>query len=459
MRKRSAKNGVRSEQNCGIGLTGGGDCAGIADFLSALALGLKPSLKMFGIKNAGAGLSVSPDEFGDQLILIDKSLAKKFKGQSSTPLGSSRVNALKEFPENVFANIKPYGFLYGTGGDDHLGMLAAISAKFPKKVIVGTFKSVDGDGCIGGKPAQMLGFRTAMERYRQDFWAIVQNGHTHGQVHVVEFFGRKSGKLTFESARKYPKDFAGLPSEEKRKIKSFRESVMILVPEKPVSLKKIVSEAVRIKNAQGSVVIAVAEGFLPPELASEMKRLAADGALKKQWLARELNPLKISSLVRDGDLALALKDPGLAAHFAETVWNSKLDAFGNVVSLSGIRHFIISALRELGGMKKVNELIRNYEARGATPCKYDSVMGEKIGKVAAGLINKGVFGGKAVVGEEGGSGGRAVLGGKAVVYFEGMNPLKVAPAVVPLVNVTNKNTLNNTDLYGNEMLRKNGVFF
>ena len=316
MRKRLTK---KSEQNCGIGLTGGGDCAGIADFLSALALGLKPGLKMFGVKNAGAGLSVSPEKFKDQLVLVDGSLAKDFKGQSSTPLGSSRVNAVKDFPENVFANVEPYGFLYGTGGDDHLGMLAAISAKFPEKIVVGTFKSVDGDGCIGGKPAQMLGFRTAMERYRQDFWAIVQNGHTHGQVHVVEFFGRKSGKLTFESVRKYPKDFDNLPAEEKRKIKSFRESVMILVPEKPVSLKRVVDGAVRIMDAQGSVVIAVAEGFLPPELASEMKRLAADGGLRAKWLARELNPLKIPDLVRDKGLALVLRDPGIASHFAETV--------------------------------------------------------------------------------------------------------------------------------------------
>jgi len=246
-----------------------------------------------------------------------------------------------------------------------------------------------------------------------------------------------------------------LPAEEKRKIKSFRESVMILVPEKPVSLKKVVEKAVRIMDAQGSVVIAVAEGFLPPELASETKRLAADGGLRAKWLARELNPLKIPDLVRDKNLASVLRDPGIASHFAETVWNSKLDAFGNVVSLSGIRHFIISALRELGGMKKVNELVRNYEARGATPCKYDSVMGEKIGKVAAGLINKGVAGSRpSGVGLDG-----SAVRGVAVVYFEGMNPLKEAPAVVPLVNVTNKNTLNNSDLYGNEILRKNGVFF
>jgi 6-phosphofructokinase len=90
-------------------------------------------------------------------------------------------------------------------------------------------------------------------------------------------------------------------------------------------------------------------------------------------------------------------------------------------------------------MKKVNELIRNYEARGATPCKYDSVMGEKIGKMAASLINKGV------------------VGGKAVVYFEGMNPFKQSPVVVPLVDVTNKNTLNNKGLYGEEVLKRNGV--
>ncbi|PIZ76319.1 hypothetical protein COY05_01610 [Candidatus Peregrinibacteria bacterium CG_4_10_14_0_2_um_filter_38_24] len=380
---------------CGIGLTGGGDCAGIADLLSALGLNLDPNLTMLGIKNAGAGLIVDPAKFEDQLIIVDPLLADDFKGQASTPLKSARVNAMKDNPENTKANIAPYKFVYGTGGDDHLGLLAEIAKAFPEKSVVGTFKSIDGDGCIDGKPAQMLGFRTAVERYQQDFWAIVQNAYTHGQTHVVEFFGRKSGKLPFEALRKFPNNFDSLPKEEKRKIEEFRNGIIILVPEKPTSLEKIAQEVKRIKEKEGFCVVGVAEGFVPTDM--EETAQASD--------------------------------------------NQNIDSFGNIAKLSGIRHVIISAIQNFTGIQKVNELLENYTARGATPTKYDTIMGEKIGKQMAKLINEGIS------------------GGKAIIYFEGTDAEKDEPTIVPLTDVSNENTLNNSDLYNDEMLRKNGVFW
>lgn len=384
---------------CGIGLTGGGDCAGIADLLSSLALNLDPKLTMLGIKNAGAGLIVDPEKFEDQLIIIDQLLAKDFKGQSSTPLGSARVNALKDAPQNTKANIAPYKFVYGTGGDDHLGLLARIAETFPEKSVVGTFKSIDGDGCIDGKPAQMLGFNTATLRYQQDFWAIVQNAYTHNQTHVVEFFGRKSGKLPFEATRKFPNNFDSLPREEKRKIEEFRDGIMILVPEKPTSLKKIAEEVKKIQDREGYCVVAVAEGF-------------------------------------------TATDPEETAQTSENLdTQQKKDAFGNIANLSGIRHTIISAIQKFAGIKKVNELLENYTARGATPTKYDQIMGEKIGKQMAKLINENT------------------AGGHAVVYFEGADAEKEEPVTVPLINISNENTLKNKTLYSDEMLRKNGVFW
>ncbi len=380
---------------CGIGLTGGGDCAGIADLLSSLGLNLDPKFTMLGIKNAGAGLVTDPEKFEDQLIIIDQLLAKDFSGQSSTPLKSARINAIKDNPENTKANISPYNFVYGTGGDDHLGLLAAIAEAFSEKTVVGTFKSIDGDGCIEGKPAQMLGFRTAMKRYQEDFWAIVQNAYTHDQTHVVEFFGRKSGKLPFEATRKFPINFTDLPKEEKRKIEEFRDGILILVPEKPTSLKKIAEEVKKTKEREGFCVVAVAEGFIPTDL--------EETAQKSE--------------------------------------NQSIDSFGNIANLSGIRHVIISAIQKFAGINKVNELLENYTARGATPTKYDTIMGEKIGKQMAKLINEGI------------------TGGHAVVYFEGADAEKEEPTIVPLIDVSNKNTLNNSDLYNDEMLRENGVFW
>jgi 6-phosphofructokinase 1 len=310
-------------------------------------------------------------------------------------LGSARVNALKENPENTKANISPYKFVYGTGGDDHLGLLSEIAKTFPQKTVVGTFKSIDGDGCINGKPAQMLGFKTAMKKYQEDFWAIVQNAYTHNQTHVVEFFGRKSGKLPFESTRKFPNNFENLQREEKRKIEEFRDGIIILVPEKPTSLKKIAEEVKKIKDREGFCVVAVAEGFVPTDLEEN----------------------------------------------AQTSEKQNIDSFGNIANLSGIRHVIISAIQKFAGIKKVNELLENYTARGATPTKYDNVMGEKIGKQMAKLINEGT------------------TGGHAVVYFEGADAEKEEPQIVPLTNVSNENTLKNTGLYNDKMLRENGVFW
>lgn len=134
---------------CGIGITGGGDCAGIADFLASLQKHLDPELTMLGIRNGGAGLIVPPEEFQDNLIIVEGLAAKDFEGQSSTPFGSARVDPLKMAPENTAANVGGYNFFYGTGGDDHMGVLGRIARKFPDMYVVGTFKSIDGDGTIG----------------------------------------------------------------------------------------------------------------------------------------------------------------------------------------------------------------------------------------------------------------------------------------------------------------------
>lgn len=431
------------ESESGIGLTGGGDCAGIADFLSALAINLNPNLVMLGIKHAGAGLVVPESEFKDQMIIVDQLLAKDFEGQSSTPLGSARVNAMAEkYKDATILNIGPYLFVYGTGGDDHLGMLAKIAKEFPDKIVVGTFKSIDGDGCIGDQPAQMLGFRTAMEDYQKAFWAYAKNAESHKTVNVIEFFGRKSGKLTFEATRRDPQNLDELGREGKRKIEDLGRNTMILVPEKPTSLRSIGEEAAKIKKRQGSCTIAVAEGFMPPELGEAIKDLKKNQDLRKQWQDRLLNPLDIYKLVDPGsDLAKILEKPSLAVLFADTIWHEKLDPFGNGAKLAGIRHFIIAAVKEFGEIENTNECLKNYEARGATPGSLDSIMGKKLGKAAAKVVNEGI------------------TGGRAVVYLEGMDPRTQDPIVMPLTGVSNKNTLDKNPAYNDEMLRKGGVFW
>ncbi|MFH1403666.1 MAG: 6-phosphofructokinase [Candidatus Altiarchaeota archaeon] len=547
----------------GAGMTGGGDCAGIADFLASFQQRLhelNPELAMLGVRNAGKGLSVPPEQFEDQLIFVEGLAASDFEGQSSTPYGSARVDPLKKgLRENTVANIGGYGFFYGTGGNDHLKVLENIALEFPDMVVVGTFKSIDNDGCIlispfslAGKPdigditegfsmlglktngdftaegismeagesgsrwnmvtsrgqrwilqhdrekgelriyeeadasglpmdlrdayaaeggvppilrrtlaareeegklvtvtdmpCQMLGADTAVRVYQEAIWAAATNADTHDQWHVIETFGRGAGILPYRAAMRYPQNFHELLPEEQRKIEEYRRAVMILVPEKPATLRAVADEARAINEREGNVVVVVAEGFMPPELKHEMDRLAKDDTLRQRWLSRDLKVEDIPMLIEvadeddpRADLKIILGNRELAAQFGKTVWESELDDHGNVTKLAGISNFITQALHKLSGAAKVNQVLENYEARGATPSERDRVMGQKVGWRMAELVHEGV------------------TGGKAVVYSEGMDPLTQEPVVVDLVGVSDKNTLKNTHLYPQEELQKNGV--
>ena len=430
----------------GIGITGGGDCAGIADCLSTMIEDLDRDMVMLGVRNAGKGLSVDPSDFEDQLVILDRCLADDFKGQASTPFGSSRVDPLNSAPENFAANLDGFKFFYGTGGNDHLGLLERISNQFPDMTVVGTFKSIDGDGCVDGKPAQMLGFVTAAKDYQKSIWSVAQSAAAHEQVSVIEVFGRDSGKLAFEAERRDPHNFELLNNDEQRKILDLRDTVVILVPEQAVSLRKVAEKVEEIKDEEGSAVVVVAEGFLPPELKEEMSRLSKNNTFRAQWFSGNLQveamPYLIKHEGKDGpkkDLAEILKNKRLASEFAEILWESKRDAFGNGIKLSGIRHFIIQAIKEFTEIEKVNEVLQNYEARGASPSLRDIVMGRKIGKKMAEVVNSGE------------------KGGHAVLYFEEMNAFTEDPVVVPLDNVTDENNLNHSDVYSDEILSDGGV--
>ncbi|MFH1721259.1 MAG: hypothetical protein ABH950_01495 [Candidatus Altiarchaeota archaeon] len=136
------------KSRCGIGMTGGGDSAGIADCLASFSHHLDPGLFPLGVKNGPKGLIVPPNQFEQGLILVDDLLAEDFRGQSSTPFGSARGNPFRAAPQNTKDNIRPFQFFYGIGGNDHLAILENASREFPDMVIVGTFKSIDGDGCL-----------------------------------------------------------------------------------------------------------------------------------------------------------------------------------------------------------------------------------------------------------------------------------------------------------------------
>lgn len=425
--------------SCGAIFTAGGDCGGIADCLAELARELDPSMAMVGVRNAGEGLVRDPLDFDDALVPVDPLLADDWRGQSSTPLGSARLDPLKTSEGNVLNNLRGRPFIAGTGGNGGLSLFAALAKKLPDTSVVVTPKSVDGDICVNGKPAMALGFNSAVAHYRDSLYSTVQSAAAHGQVDVVEVFGRNSGRLVFESARS---DVVNSGDWElSRKVEEFGDTVMILVPEKPVSLKAVAEEVKRRKRDCGSCVVMVAEGFLPPEMDMEIEQLSKDVTMGMMWKARALNHSSMLDLLQDQDLKQILSDQVLAHQFANLVWNRKYDEHGTNMQLSGVRHFIIGAIKTLAGIGKVNEVIKNYDGRGATPTEFDQNMGRMVGRGMAEVVNS------------------RTKGVKVVVYFEGMNPFNQQPVVVDLNTVSADNNLSNSNLYPEDTLRRGGVFW
>jgi 6-phosphofructokinase len=323
-----------------LGITGGGDSAGISDCMAAIAQILRRDKVMLGIQNASKGLSMPPELFDNNLILVDALVRADMLSRGSTPFGSSRKNAFDLAPQHVLDNLREFGTIYGTGGNGGLAMLERIAKEFPDKCVVGTFKSIDGDGLIDGRSAQMLGFNTAVRANRHAVFDIAQSAFSHGTVDVVEVFGRNFGRLAFESARHDTLAVEDEGRDLQRKIEELGPIMLILIPEKPASMKDIAKEVAAREAEFGSCVIVVAEGFMPTDYPNN--------------------------------------DPDVK-----------------------VSDHIARGLKEFAGFNKVNVTTQTRQPRGTRPSYYDRTMGLKVGKRMGELVNEGVLGGKAVVYFEG----------------------------------------------------------
>lgn len=442
---------LKHHSGIGLGITGGGDCAGIADCIAACLENLRPDLLPLGVKHAGAGLMVHPDQFHRHLTFVDPLLIKDMKGQASAPFGSTRLNPLEDGNEaNTLANVDRAQFIYGTGGNGNLASLEFFARQFPNKVVVGVPKTIDGDVLVDGQPVQMLGFETAVRKNQEAVYDIAQSASTHKEVVVYQMFGRKCGRLAFESARKDPKNLQELHGNPKtadlaRKVGEFGNTILILVPEKPTSLLSIANEVRKRKDVEGSCVVVLAEGFVPSEVREWAEKLY-NFVMEERAEGREPTRDQIIGMIegdkRDMALKEVLKDGELAEHFLKLVYGRERGPNGKrKVKLMRLRKFVMEAIKKSGGIGKVGEGMQTYEPRGASPTEYDTLMGQKLGEKMAKVVNDGI------------------IGGRVVVYLDGMDPRKQEPVVLDLRNVTNGNTLANEDRYPDAMLRNAGVFW
>lgn len=389
---------LEHRENCVLVFTGGGDAAGINAVISSAVLKLRelrPDMTILGIRNAGSGLIVPPEEFPQQLVIIDELLARDVSRQGSTFLGSSRKKPFKEeHIDRTMENIKGFGGWLCTGGDDNLKTAREIAEAYPDMVVIATAKTIDGDVVVNGKGVQCLGFHTASQVYRREIYSAAQSARTHGEatqpmVMIIETFGRDTGRLAFESAR--PDKFEGLTPEEIKRQQDLADSILIVVPEHPVTIEEIaerVKEELSQQNEHDkSVTIVVAEGYRPKD------------------------------------------EPGI-------IKNYEIDHAGHR-RLAGIGPVLEVRLQDLlGPGYKVRHALLNYEGRGALPSEYDVAMGTKIGIKMAELLAEGV------------------RGGKFVGYLNDMNPFTQDPVVLELAGISDENTL---DRYPLEVLRRNNV--
>jgi hypothetical protein len=177
--------------------------------------------------------------------------------------------------DKILENIIGYKAIVLTGGDDHGQIAKKLSARakakalelrkqgntaeaeiYEKLLIIWAPKTVDND--ILGQP---VGFDTAYKHMREENWRMALIAKKFKKVVVNEIMGRDAGWLTYESGRINPPDYDELEPWLKNAINETKGGVMVLVPEKPVSLQQILEQGVRMIEENGFLNIRVAEGF------------------------------------------------------------------------------------------------------------------------------------------------------------------------------------------------------
>lgn len=338
---------------------GGGDCAGLNTVLSTVAQRLaRESYLTIGVREAFKGLMAKDIE--NYLMPIDTPFAQRIAQRPSTELKSSREDPTKkpEDLEQLRKNIDGYAGVVVTGGDDHLAVAWKLSELIPAVRFIGVPKSIDYDAMT-----QMLGFFEAQERLQDRFFRAAETGKGPVKVFIAEIMGRKAGWLARGAANRNAYNLSELGRAIGDKVFQVRDTVMILVPEKPASIRTILKRAKEILDKKGALNMAVAEGF----------SLSERDPLWKELLDK--NPL----------IAEKVKGP------------KEYDIHGNL-RLAGASEFILAILQTRWGDKSLNmglsreqfrHAIFGYIGRGIRPSNYGLRMAQRYGQKASELVAEG----------------------------------------------------------------------
>jgi phosphofructokinase-like protein len=304
-------------------LTGGGDCPGLNAVVRAIVQkGIcKFGFEMFGIHEGWKGL------LGEGIIKpLGMSDVAGILKQGGTILKTSRTNpyAIENGVNIINQNMTKHQIdaLIVIGGIDTLGAAARLYQDGIK--LVGVPKTIDNN--IWGTD-RTFGFDTAVNVATEAIDRVRTSAESHNRVFVVEVMGRDTGWIALESG------IAG-------------GATMILIPEYPVDLEKVVQcVAERHKKGGEFSLIVVAEG-------TKIKKVVGD-------------PISV------------------------TVDDEK-DEFGNV-RLGGVADKIAEAIRRKTGFDCRSVRLGHIQ-RGGTPSAADRVLSTRYGLYAVDMVNSGEFG-------------------------------------------------------------------
>ncbi|GAA5037142.1 6-phosphofructokinase [Actinopolymorpha pittospori] len=298
-------------------LTGGGDCPGLNAVIRAV---VRKGVGEYGYEFLGFR-----DGWKGPLENVTCELGiPQVRGilpRGGTILGSSRTNPFKVEGgvERIKENLASNGVdaLVAIGGEDTLGVATKLSELDVK--VVGVPKTIDNDL---GATDFTFGFDTAVNIATEAIDRLHTTAESHHRIVVVEVMGRHAGWIALHSG------LAGGAN-------------VILIPEVPFDIEKIVEHVESRFRTNYSPIIVVAEGATPKE----------------------------------GTYALH---------------NEELDSFGHV-RLGGVGDMIAQELEKRTG-KEARAVVLGHTQRGGTPTAFDRWLATRFGLHAIEAVHDGDFG-------------------------------------------------------------------
>lgn len=298
-------------------LTGGGDCPGLNAVIRAVVRkGIKAhGWEIVGFRNGWQG---PIENLTKPIGLTD---VEDILTRGGTILGSSRTNPYKveggvDRIREVIAENK-IDALIAIGGEDTLGVAKKLTDDGIG--VVGVPKTIDNDL---GATDYTFGFDTAVHIATEAIDRLRTTAESHHRALVVEVMGRHAGWIALHSG------LAGGAN-------------VILVPERPFSVDKVVEWVERRFEREFAPIIVVAEGAMP------------EGG-------------------------------------AEVLHSGERDAFGHV-RLGGVGQWLAEEIADRTG-KESRAAILGHIQRGGTPTAYDRVLATRFGLNAVDAVADGDFG-------------------------------------------------------------------